>query len=1269
MSVSRAQIRAAEAYCKRQRGNVNVKKINRERKKTDTKSKVFPSDGFQTTDFALNRSFNSRKQSLYRPWSPSDYLSQTSTSDGDDDSDSEKTREEPSKVLYCRMCAHLKIPPAKIFFRNLTKNQISVSYRILGPEGAKACAAALSENAHVETFDMTGNEIGNRGARYMAEMLHENVYLTSLILAENGISGEGLNLLSQVLPLNKTLKSFDISGNDLTEKDSTAIAHIIKFSTTLKELKVSHNVFAEKGGIELGPAIADSESVQHLDLSWNHLRLKGAIAVADGIKKSVTLLSVNISWNGFYLPGSRALCRMLEENEVLQELDISSNRLNRECIEVICNGLKKNKTLKVLKINSNPMTGDGAIHLIQTIQNNPQIAIRELDLSGQTVDKLFLNTVIEAEKARGELIVRHGVVFGHTDTSQEATEFVNDDPMMVLMEYTRQMNMRLVDLFTSLDADGSASLTRQEFRDGLLSVNIPLSSRCLDRLINKLDMDGDGEVDFSELMVGQKDHRRKIAQIQSDPDGSGNDELRKIAEKITKLLEQRKKIWSMEREKAKRRKEEEKLKKIANMTMMANVLKKGKSKSKKCSMYMIGNCNTKRASNFVKKSLYIGVLSTANFLDTRAKACQKTWGSTKGATVKFYAQSDHHDESIVKLSSDIDDSVYPPQKKSFRMLQHMCRLSDSYEWFMRADDDSYIKIEQLIKFLNGIDSNQLHYIGQAGFGRMDEKLGLGTSIYCMGGPGVIFSSVLLQKVCPHIESCLGNITSKHEDTEIGRCINRHIGINCTSAYDLRQLFYFHYAERSGSFSGPLDGLVASIMKNAITLHPIKRKEYFYRFHFRLLGIKAIDLRAKIQKLKTNFKNTKTSKQSVNTWFSLEYNTIVTHQQIVPKKRLPEPWRAFFKNIYGNIFVNLKTELLNLTVDISKFNDKQTKAYYTYNPISGITCHFALHFESRNKLNRKRRLLVEQKFTLPEIRIIENKPTTKNKTRNHFIWPVFSPSTLQSKKPNRYIQLVISLSNRYSTFKRFIECLSRVVFPSKKFHANLFVALAANNTEDTNEKIIELIKKTQNLFPNREIKYTIIDKPFSRGYFLQKAADYFPDTTLLGVFDVDLVITEGVIRRLIDNTIAGKQVYFPIFFSHFNPNVTGNKSFENENIHDSQGTWRSTSYGVVGIYAGDLRKIGGFNIKINGWGTEDIDFAEKVIGHNLTVFRSIDKNMIHLYHPIRCLVNNAIQENMCTGIRSVISGSQNYLVSLLTDKRHKKIYNRSPLYIKKKKKRG
>jgi Ca2+-binding EF-hand superfamily protein len=86
--------------------------------------------------------------------------------------------------------------------------------------------------------------------------------------------------------------------------------------------------------------------------------------------------------------------------------------------------------------------------------------------------------------------------------------------MMVLMEYMRQKNMRLVDLFTRLDADGSKSLSRKEFKDGLLvshrnktqfrmssfslkEVNIPLSGKGLNKLLDNLDRDGDGEVDFA----------------------------------------------------------------------------------------------------------------------------------------------------------------------------------------------------------------------------------------------------------------------------------------------------------------------------------------------------------------------------------------------------------------------------------------------------------------------------------------------------------------------------------------------------------------------------------------------------------------------------------------------------------------------------------------------------------------------------------------------------------------------------------------------------
>ena len=53
-------------------------------------------------------------------------------------------------------------------------------------------------------------------------------------------------------------------------------------------------------------------------------------------------------------------------------------------------------------------------------------------------------------------------------TDKDEDIFINDDPMIVLLELTRLKNLRLVDLFSSLDTDKSWTLSREEFSDGLM---------------------------------------------------------------------------------------------------------------------------------------------------------------------------------------------------------------------------------------------------------------------------------------------------------------------------------------------------------------------------------------------------------------------------------------------------------------------------------------------------------------------------------------------------------------------------------------------------------------------------------------------------------------------------------------------------------------------------------------------------------------------------------------------------------------------------------
>ncbi len=159
--------------------------------------------------------------------------------------------------------------------------------------------------------------------------------------------------------------------------------------------------------------------------------------------------------------------------------------------------------------------------------------------------------------------------------------------------------------------------------------------------------------------------------------------------------------------------------------------------------------------------LFTGVLTAKKYLNTRALAIWNTWGKEL-PDIHFF--SSPPDDPILRQQlpiitlPGINDTEYPPQKKVYRMLKYMHdNYINDFDFFMRADDDSYIKTDRLLELLQNTNPAQDIYMGEPGFGRSDdlERLKLKkTEHYCMGGPGVIFSRSALRKLAPHLEECL-----------------------------------------------------------------------------------------------------------------------------------------------------------------------------------------------------------------------------------------------------------------------------------------------------------------------------------------------------------------------------------------------------------------------------------------------------------------------------------------------------------------------------------
>lgn len=59
---------------------------------------------------------------------------------------------------------------------------------------------------------------------------------------------------------------------------------------------------------------------------------------------------------------------------------------------------------------------------------------------------------------------------------------------------------RLLELFRSFDTDGNGTIDREEFYNGMSRLNLGLTDAEVTRLLQEVDSNGDGEIDYMEML-------------------------------------------------------------------------------------------------------------------------------------------------------------------------------------------------------------------------------------------------------------------------------------------------------------------------------------------------------------------------------------------------------------------------------------------------------------------------------------------------------------------------------------------------------------------------------------------------------------------------------------------------------------------------------------------------------------------------------------------------------------------------------------------------
>ncbi|CAF0887659.1 unnamed protein product [Rotaria sordida] len=258
---------------------------------------------------------------------------------------------------------------------------------------------------------------------------------------------------------------------------------------------------------------------------------------------------------------------------------------------------------------------------------------------------------------------------------------------------------------------------------------------------------------------------------------------------------------------------------------------------------LVASINLPRVSK-KKQLILIAVMTSKDFLTTRAPTVMRTWAEKVPGQVIFFSSegSTTNDTSINLVSLPSVTDTYPPQKKSFLMMKYIYdHYLNKFEWFMRVDDDVYIRTDNLEKLLRSIDNRKPYYIGQPGVGTKEEygKLALGENEnFCMGGPGIILSRETLARFTPHIKKCLKNFYTYHEDVELGRCVHKYANTSCTWSYEMQHILYNHPNKTDGYRAS---NLVSTDILRAVSLHSIKDIRVFTRVHNFALQRKIMDV--------------------------------------------------------------------------------------------------------------------------------------------------------------------------------------------------------------------------------------------------------------------------------------------------------------------------------------------------------------------------------------------------------------------------------------------
>jgi len=174
------------------------------------------------------------------------------------------------------------------------------------------------------------------------------------------------------------------------------------------------------------------------------------------------------------------------------------------------------------------------------------------------------------------------------------------------------------------------------------------------------------------------------------------------------------------------------------------------------------------------------VMTSPKSIEKKGKAVKETWGKRCD---KLLFMSSKEDKRFPAVGLDVPEGHENLWYKTRAAWQYVYdhHLNDA-DWFIKADDDTYVIVENLKYLCSKYKSEEPHF-----FGRRFKTFGG----YNSGGAGYVFSKETLKRFVKVMKDPnLCKEQSFAEDVEVGKCL-ANVGVHPGDARDSRKREMFH----------------------------------------------------------------------------------------------------------------------------------------------------------------------------------------------------------------------------------------------------------------------------------------------------------------------------------------------------------------------------------------------------------------------------------------------------------------------------------------------